>query len=274
MNGVLTLSVLSFPAFDPVAVQIGPIAIRWYALAYIAGLLLGWLFVRRLAKRGQSGLNQAQIDDLLFWVAMGVILGGRLGYTLFYRPDFYLFNPLEIVKVWQGGMSFHGGLLGVALAILWFARRNRVPMLVVGDMVAIAAPIGLFFGRIANFVNGELFGRVSNAPWAMVFPNGDLFPRHPSQLYQAGLEGLALFLVLAWLAYRTDALRRPGMATGVFLIGYGLARGFVEFYREPDIGIALPDIGITMGQLLSLPMLIIGLLLVGRARRNPILKSE
>ncbi len=274
MTGVLTLSVLSYPQFDPIAVQIGPIAIRWYALAYIAGLVLGWQFVRRLAKHGQSGLNRAQIDDLLFWVAMGVIIGGRVGYVLFYRPDHYLFNPLEIVKVWQGGMSFHGGLLGVILAIILFARRNRLPMLAVGDTVAVAVPIGLFFGRIANFVNGELFGRVSNTPWAMVFPGGGLFPRHPSQLYEACLEGLVLFLVLAWLAYRTTALRRPGMATGVFLVGYAMARGFIELFREPDVGIALPEIGITMGQLLSLPMLIVGLLLISRARRNPPLKSE
>jgi len=274
VNSVLTLSVLSFPEFDPIAVQIGPIAIRWYALAYIAGLVLGWQFVRRLASGGQSGLNRAQIDDLLFWVAMGVILGGRLGYVLFYRPDHYLFNPLEIIKVWQGGMSFHGGLLGVIVAIFWFARRNGLSVWAVGDVVAVATPIGLFFGRIANFVNGELFGRVSDAPWAMVFPGGGLFPRHPSQLYEAGLEGMVLFLVLAWLAYRTTALRRPGMMTGVFLIGYAAARGFIELFREPDVGITLPDIGITMGQLLSLPMLVIGLLLIIRARRNPPLTAK
>ncbi len=274
MSNVFAAAALTFPEFDPVAVQIGPIAIRWYALAYIAGLVLGWQFVRLLAKRGYIALTRAQIDDLLFWAAMGVILGGRVGYTLFYRPDYYLFNPLEILKVWQGGMSFHGGLLGVVLAIIWFARRNKLPIFVVGDAVAAAAPIGLFFGRIANFVNGELFGRVSDAPWAMVFPTGGLFPRHPSQLYEAGLEGLVLFLVLAWLAFRTDALRRPGLAAGVFLVGYALARSFVEFFREPDVGIALPDIGITMGQLLSLPMLIIGLLLISRAWRRPPIRAE
>lgn len=273
MNGVLALSALSFPVFDPVAVQIGPIAIRWYALAYITGLALGWQFVRSLATRGASRLNRAQIDDLLFWVALGVILGGRLGYVLFYRPDHYLFNPLEILKVWQGGMSFHGGMLGVIVAIIWFSRRHKLPMLSVGDTVAVAVPIGLFFGRIANFVNGELFGRVSDAPWAMVFPGGGLFPRHPSQLYEAGLEGLVLFLVLAWLAYRTTALRRPGMTTGVFLVGYGVARGFIELFREPDVGIALPEIGVTMGQLLSLPMLIVGLLLIIHAWRKPPLGS-
>jgi phosphatidylglycerol:prolipoprotein diacylglycerol transferase len=274
VTGVLTLSVLSFPEFDPIAIQIGPIAIRWYALAYITGLAVGWQFIRRLAARGASGLNRAQIDDLLFWVAMGVILGGRLGYVLFYRPDHYLFNPLEILKVWQGGMSFHGGMLGVIVAIIWFSRRNKLPVLGVGDTVAVAVPIGLFFGRIANFVNGELYGRASNAPWAMVFPDGGLIPRHPSQLYEAGLEGLVLFLVLAWLAYRTSALRRPGLTTGVFLVGYGLARGIIELYREPDVGIALPDIGVTMGQLLSLPMLIIGLLLISHARSHPPLDSK
>lgn len=274
MNGVLTLSVLSFPEFDPIAVQIGPIAIRWYALAYIAGLALGWQFVRRLASRGVSRLNRTQIDDLLFWVAMGVILGGRLGYVLFYRPDHYLFHPIEIIKIWQGGMSFHGGLLGVVTAIIWFSRRNKLSVISVGDTVAVAVPIGLFFGRLANFINGELFGRVSDAPWAMVFPGGGLFPRHPSQLYEAGLEGLALFLVLAWLAYRTTALRRPGMMIGVFLVGYAVARGFIEQFREPDVGIALPEIGITMGQLLSVPMVIIGLLLISRARSKPPLETK
>lgn len=274
MNGLLATAVLSSPEFDPIAVEIGPIAIRWYALAYIVGLVLGWQFVRHLSKRGYVALTRAQIDDLLFWAAMGVILGGRVGYTLFYRPDYYLLNPLEILKVWQGGMSFHGGLLGVFAAIIWFARRNKLPIFVVGDAVAVAAPIGLFFGRIANFVNGELFGRASDVPWAMVFPNGGMFPRHPSQLYEAGLEGLVLFIVLAWLAFRTSALRRPGMMAGVFLVGYAVARSFVEFFREPDVGIALPDIGITMGQLLSLPMLIIGLLLISRALRGPLIKTE
>jgi len=232
--------------------------------------VLGWRYVRWLAARHGLALTRAQIDDLLFWVALGVILGGRLGYVLFYRPGHYLSEPLEILMVWRGGMSFHGGLLGVVAAIVWFARREGLALLTVADAIAAAVPIGLFFGRLANFINGELWGRVSDMPWAMVFPGGGPLPRHPSQLYEAGLEGLALFALLAWLARWRGALTRPGLITGAFLIGYAAARTVGELFREPDAHIGFLGGGLTMGQLLSLPMLAAGLALVAWAmRRRP-----
>jgi phosphatidylglycerol:prolipoprotein diacylglycerol transferase len=269
---MLTVSALAFPNFDPVAIQIGPLAVRWYALAYIAGLLLGWRYVRLLAARGLARLERAEIDDLLFWIALGVILGGRLGYALFYRAEHYLANPLEFLMLWRGGMSFHGGLLGVLAALLWFARRSGHSPLAVADTAAAAVPIGLFFGRIANFVNGELWGRVSDLPWAMPFPHGGALPRHPSQLYEAGLEGIALFALLAWLVHRRRALARPGLVTGAFLAGYAVARGVGELFREPDSHIGFLAGGLTMGQVLSLPMFVIGVWLVLRARKQPLRK--
>jgi phosphatidylglycerol:prolipoprotein diacylglycerol transferase len=265
---MLEVSALAFPNFDPVAIQIGPLALRWYALAYIVGLLLGWRYVRFLAARGLARFERAEIDDLLFWIALGVILGGRIGYALFYRPGHYLANPLEFVMLWRGGMSFHGGLLGVLVALLWFARRGGHGVLAVADVVAVAVPIGLFFGRVANFVNGELWGRVSDVPWAMAFPHGGALPRHPSQLYEAGLEGIVLFALLAWLVHRRRALARPGLITGAFLAGYGAARGVGELFREPDAHIGFLAGGVTMGQILSLPMLVAGLWLVARARKR------
>lgn len=261
------LPVLSFPAIDPVALQIGPLAIRWYALAYVGGLLLGWWYMRRLAPRAPGDITAEQIGDFVVWATLGVILGGRLGFVLFYRPDHFLANPGEILALWKGGMSFHGGLAGVAAAVILFSRRRGIPFLILGDLTACAAPIGLFLGRIANFINGELFGRVSDAPWAMVFPAGGPLPRHPSQLYEAALEGALLFVLLLALARGTAALTRPGLCFGVFLTGYGLARILVELFREPDayLGFILP--GITMGQILSLPVILVGLWLIRRADR-------
>lgn len=270
---------IPFPAIDPVLVEIGPLAIRWYALAYIAGLVLGWRYVVRLMRRediwGRRGAPATadDIDDLLTWVALGVILGGRLGYVLFYNPGYYLANPLQIPVLWEGGMSFHGGFLGVILAIVGFARKRGIPLFSLGDSIAAAAPIGLFFGRIANFINAELYGRATDVPWAVLFPvppDGHLEARHPSQLYEAALEGLLLFLVLRLLTHRRDALERPGLVTGVFLIGYGLSRIVVETVREPDahIGYLVPLgwTGVTMGMVLSLPMVLIGLWFALRAK--------
>jgi phosphatidylglycerol---prolipoprotein diacylglyceryl transferase len=284
--------VLPFPEIDPVLVSVNlfglELAIRWYALAYIAGLLLGWRYVAFLCRRrglwgGAAPMDPGQVDDLLTWMILGVILGGRLGFVLFYQPAYYAANPGQILAVWQGGMSFHGGLIGVAAAVIGFALRNGLRILSVGDAVAAAAPIGLFFGRLANFINGELWGKPSTAPWAVVFPGeaaqacpaGWAGPcaRHPSQLYEAGLEGLLLFVLLA-LAIRGGALRRPGRVFGLFLIGYGLARLFVEAFRQADghfVGPGNPhghvlrlgaEWGLTMGQLLSLPMLAVGLVLL------------
>jgi phosphatidylglycerol:prolipoprotein diacylglycerol transferase len=265
---MLAFLVLSYPAIDPIAIEIGPLAIRWYSLAYIVGLVLGWQYIRLMSRRGLISLDRQQIDDLLFWIAIGVILGGRIGYSLFYKPDYYLANPSEILMVWRGGMSFHGGLLGVVAAMIWFARRNKLPLLTLADTVAATVPVGLFFGRLANFVNGELFGRATDVAWAMRFPGGGILPRHPSQLYEAGLEGLVLFAILAWLVWRAGGLRRPGTVTGVFLVGYAVARGLVELVREPDAHLGVLNIGLTMGQVLSLPMLAIGLFLIVRAQRR------
>jgi len=256
---------IPFPAIDPVLISIGPLAIRWYSLAYIAGILLGWRYILGLAAmRKQKGIDAAAIDDLIVWLVLGVILGGRLGYVLFYKAGYYLANPLEALYVWQGGMSFHGGALGVILAMALFSRKRDIAFLPLADMVVCAVPIGLFFGRIANFINGELFGRPTDVPWAVVFPRGGPEPRHPSQLYESFLEGLVLFLILTALWRYTRLYERPGAMGGVFLMGYGAFRFFVEFFREPDAHLGYLVSGATMGQFLSLPMIVFGLWLVAR----------
>ena len=257
---------IAFPSIDPTLVEIGPFAIRWYALAYIGGILLGWRYALVLARWSPVRFDRQAIDDFLIWVTLGIVLGGRIGYVLFYKPAYFLAHPGEILMVWQGGMSFHGGCLGVILAIVIFSLRRRIPMFALGDLVASVVPIGLFLGRLANFVNGELFGRASDVPWAVVFPEGGPEPRHPSQLYEAGLEGIVLFTVI-YLAWRVTPLRnRPGAIGGVFLLGYGLARFTVEFFRQPDDYLGFLFAGATMGQLLSLPMMLAGLALLVWAR--------
>jgi phosphatidylglycerol:prolipoprotein diacylglycerol transferase len=260
---------IAYPAIDPVLIQIGPFAIRWYALAYLGGLLLGWWYARWLAKHSPRLVAPEAIDDFLVWATLGVVLGGRLGYVLFYRPDYYLEHPLAALQLWHGGMSFHGGLLGVVVAGVTFCARRRIRTPAFADLIFCAAPIGLFLGRIANFINGELVGRPSDVPWAMVFPGYGPQPRHPSQLYEAGLEGLTLFVIL-FLLWRVPAIReRPGILTGAFLIGYGLFRTFVELFRTPDAHLGFLINGLTMGQLLSIPMLLLGVwFVVSAARRN------
>ena len=260
---------IPFPDFDPVALQLGPFAIRWYALAYIAGLLLGWAYIVWLTRRPPKVLSREQIGDFLTWAVLGIILGGRLGYVLFYRPGYYLFNPLEILFVWQGGMSFHGGLIGTIVAIAWFAHRRGLPFLRVADLIACAAPIGLFLGRIANFINGELYGRSTDVAWAVAFPTGGAQGRHPSQLYEAGLEGLLLFAILFVLVRTMRARALPGLLAGIFLAGYGAVRMVVELYREPDAHLGFLAWGATMGQLLSIPIVAAGLYLIWRAVRTP-----
>ena len=263
---------MPFPSLDPVIFEIGPFTLRWYALAYIAGLMLGSRYVivlsqsKHLWPNGPPADREA-IDDLLMWITIGVILGGRLGYVIFYNPRYFLAHPNDILAVWQGGMAFHGGLLGVIGAIIIFARRRDIPMLRLGDMVAAAAPIGLFCGRLANFINSELWGRVTQSPWGVVFPNGGPLPRHPSQLYEAGLEGLLLFVVLGFLIWRRGILACPGLAVGVFLTGYGLSRALVEQLREPDAHLGFIFSGITMGQILSLPMIAAGIVFIVLALR-------
>lgn len=262
------IPVLLFPQFDPVIVQLGPFGIRWYALAYITGLVAGWRLVRRLVVKSPAVATALQVDDFLTWATLGVVLGGRLGYVLFYQPATYLAHPAMILAVWEGGMSFHGGMLGVAIAITWFCRRNAIPLLGFADRVAVVAPIGLGLGRVANFINGELWGRPASAdlPWAMVFPRAGVEPRHPSQIYQALLEGLVLFVVMAILSRREAVRARFGMLTGVFLCGYALARIVGEFFREPDAFLGFLAFGATMGQVLSVPMLLAGIWLLLRAR--------
>ncbi len=265
------LLALPFPNIDPVAIEIGPFVIRWYALAYLAGLLLGWRLTRRIVSRPGWTITPEQIDDLLFYVTLGIILGGRIGYVLFYNPGYYFANPLEIPAVWRGGMSFHGGLAGVIAAAWLFARRSGISLLEIGDALAPVAPLGLFFGRLANFINGELWGRPSDVPWAMVFPRAGPEPRHPSQLYEAALEGIALFVLLQLFAWRPYRPERRGFLSGLFLLGYGVARFAVEFFREPDRQLGYLIGGLTMGQLLSLPLMILGLWLLLRMRGEPAL---
>lgn len=264
---------IAFPSFDPVAVSIGPLAVRWYALAYIAGLLGGWWYLRRLfvvhVLSPKGRFHRDSLDDLVSWLAVGVIVGGRVGYVFFYNPHFYLHNPLEAFMIWKGGMSFHGGLAGSVAAIFLFARQRHVSFFDVGDAVALVAPIGLFFGRVANFINGELWGRTTDVAWAVLFPTGGPVPRHPSQLYEALLEGLILFLILQWVVSR-GGLRRSGLIMGCFGIGYAMARIFCELFREPDAQLGFLVGGLTMGMLLSLPMFFLGLFLVRRAFLRPL----
>jgi len=289
---------IPFPEIDPNAfvIPVVNLPIRWYALAYIAGLMAGWRIIVALMNRpalwgGTAPMRPKLVEDLLTAVILGVVIGGRLGFVLFYEPGYYLTHPLEVVKVWQGGMSFHGGFLGTVVAGLWFCRRHDLPALRVADAFALVAPIGLFLGRVANFIKPELWGRPTDAPWGVIFPveaaqlcNGiagqidGACARHPSQLYEAGLEGLLLGTVL-WALMATGALKRPGLLLGVFLMGYGLSRAVVELFRQPDaqfagpgnpLGLALQfgDWGLTMGQILSLPMIAVGLWFALRARRG------
>ncbi|MFO1086630.1 MAG: prolipoprotein diacylglyceryl transferase [Reyranellaceae bacterium] len=263
--------VIPYPDIHPVLIEIGPFAIRWYALAYIAGLVIGWQIMRRVCTQPPTLLTPIKIDDFLMWAALGVILGGRLGYVLFYKLGFYLANPLAILTLWEGGMSFHGGLLGVIAAILGFGLRNKVDPFMLSDLVAIVTPIGLFFGRLANFINGELWGRTTDVAWAMIFPHGGPLPRHPSQLYQAFFEGVVLFAVVFAVWRWTDGRRRPGLLTGTFCAGYGVARIVGEVFREPDAHLGFLWGPLTMGMLLSVPMLAFGVWLILRAQRRPAL---
>lgn len=249
-----------FPDFNPVAFSIGPIDIRWYALAYLTGFLVGWQYCIWLIKNviPTKNLKPEHFDDLLLWIMLGVILGGRTGYVLFYQFDFYIHNPANILKIWQGGMSFHGGFLGVLVASALFARKHGIQFFEITDVLACATPIGLFFGRIANFINGELFGRPTDVPWAVIFPDGTGLPRHPSQLYEASLEGLVLFIILYVIARKTEFGKATGALSGIFLFAYGVFRFLVEYVRKPDDQLGLFFGALSMGQLLCIPMIIAG----------------
>jgi phosphatidylglycerol:prolipoprotein diacylglycerol transferase len=257
-----------FPPFDPVLVSIGPLAIRWYALAYLAGFVLGWRYCLYLARQNPAGPSAQDYDDFLTWAVIGTVLGGRIGYILFYQLDYYLSTPQEIFYVWHGGMSFHGGMLGVITAALLFVRRRKIPFFAFSDLLACAVPIGLGLGRIANFINGELYGRITDVPWAVIFPRGGDVPRHPSQLYESALEGLVLLIILAWLARKPEIRAKHGFLSGVFLIGYGVFRFTVEFFREPDAQLGFLYGFATMGQLLCIPMILFGAYLLWRAQRS------
>jgi phosphatidylglycerol:prolipoprotein diacylglycerol transferase len=293
----MPLLAILFPFTDPnapIAISLGPFAIRWYALAYIVGLIIGWRYCLMLADRQPKIVDRRDIDDFLIWATLGVVLGGRIGYVLFYKPGYYAENPLQVLYLWHGGMSFHGGAIGVTTAIILFARRRGLPIFALGDIIVSAIPIGLFFGRIANFINGELYGRITDVGWAMIFPHGAVnqdtvppeiiglcrgvtfpggspglnCPRFPSQLYEAACEGLLLFLLLLAAEHR-GTRRHPGIITGLFLAGYAVARMSGELFRQPDEQLGFLIFGTTMGQLLSIPVLIAGVLIILWARRNP-----
>ncbi len=266
---------IPYPIIDPVLVEFGPITIRWYALAYIVGILAGWYGARRIVANdslwGPAGspITRRRIDDFIVFATIGIVAGGRLGYVLVYDLQRFLDEPLSIFALWEGGMSFHGGLVGTVVATALFARFTRLPVWSLIDVIAIVTPIGLFLGRLANFINGELYGRITDVPWAMVFPNGGDLPRHPSQLYEAGLEGIGLFLLMWALAYRGKWLRRPAFLSGAFVASYGSARVLAEFFREPDAQIGFLASGLTMGMLLSIPMIILGVaVMIWAARRG------
>jgi phosphatidylglycerol---prolipoprotein diacylglyceryl transferase len=260
----------SFPDIGPVAISLGPLVVRWYALAYVLGIVFGFFYMKRLVANARlwggraPGITAEQLDDLFLYGVLGVIIGGRAGYVLFYDLPMFLANPLEIFAVWHGGMSFHGGFLGVIIGAWIFARKNNVRLDRLLDLGGAAVPIGLGLGRLANFVNGELYGRISDVPWAIVFPDGGPFPRHPSQLYEAVLEGLILFGVAFFATHKLNALQRPGLTAGIFATGYSASRIIVEFFREPDVQIGYIFGFITMGMVLSLPLLAVGVWLIGR----------
>ena len=275
---MLVLPVIPFPHIDPILVHIGPLAVRWYALAYIVGIIAGWFYARAIIASprlwgGAAPFTVVDFDDFIIWVTLGIILGGRIGYVLFYNFPHFAAHPAEIVALWKGGMSFHGGFIGCVLAVVLFAWRRGIPFLSLGDVTTAVAPIGLFLGRLANFINGELWGRPTDVPWAMIFPNGGPLARHPSQLYEAGLEGLVLLLVLGVLV-RFGALRRPGLVTGAFALGYGDARIFCELFREPDAQLGFLWGGLTMGMLLCIPLILAGFAVIAYAlTRAPIGKN-
>ena len=275
------MAIMPFPDIDPIAFSIGPLAIHWYGLAYVVGIMLGWFYARRLAGNDSlwpvnaSPITKTQLDDFVVWAALGIVLGGRIGYILFYDMPAVIESPIRAIQIWNGGMSFHGGITGTTIAMILFARKNSIPIWSLFDIVAGVVPIGLFFGRIANFINGELWGRLADVPWAVVFPSGGPFARHPSQLYEAGLEGIVLLSVLALLIYGFRALKSPGLISGVFVCGYALSRIFVEFFREPDaqLGYLLGTGWLTMGMVLSFPMILLGLWAIVRARRQVALQN-
>lgn len=271
---LLPVSALAFPNIDPVIFSVGPLAVHWYGLGYVVGIMFAWWYGKKLLRNhrlwanNQPPMQPEALDDFVIWAALGVVLGGRIGYVLFYNFSYYLSNPLAIPAVWDGGMSFHGGILGTTIAMIWFARSRGIKVWSMFDVIAAGVPVGLGVVRVANFINSELWGRVSDVPWAFYFPNGGPEPRHPSQLYEAFLEGFVLFFVLLLLVWAGKRLKAPGFIAGTFVLGYGLSRIIVEFFREPDAQLGYLFGGwLTMGMILSLPMVLIGLWAMWRANR-------
>ena len=250
---------LEFPNINPVAIDLGIIQIRWYAISYIAGILFSWSLILNIIKFKNLKIDNKVISELISNSMIGIIIGGRLGYVIFYNPDYYLNNLLEIFKLWNGGMSFHGGFIGVIFAVIYSSKISKTPILILADLIAIVAPIGIFFGRLANFINGELYGRITNHSFGMIFPNAGSSPRHPSQLYEAFFEGFLLFIIMLLFIKFTNILNKKGLITALFLSCYGSFRFMIEFFREPDANIGLLYFNFSMGQLLSLPMIIVGL---------------
>ena len=253
---------LDFPNIDPVLISLGPLAISWYSLSYVVGILLGWFYALKLIDTGDTKITRKNVDDFITWVIIGVIVGGRLGYVLFYDPVKYLSNPIEILKTYEGGMSFHGGIIGYITATFWFVRRNKISFFALMDLSAASVPIALFLGRIANFINAELYGRATDVPWSFIFPGSDGMARHPSQLYEAALEGALLFCMLLIVAIKYKGLQKRGLLSGLFLLFYGIFRIIVEFFREPDVQIGFLAGAFTMGQVLCLPMIAIGVYII------------
>ncbi|MDA5194778.1 prolipoprotein diacylglyceryl transferase [Govanella unica] len=268
MIEVSLAGLLTYPQIDPILLEIGPLAIRWYSLAYIAGLLGGWAYMTRLIRIPAPICKRTDLDDFILWAMLAIVIGGRLGYVLFYNFPYYSENPAAALRLWDGGMSFHGGLVGMSVALIWFCARHHIPLFQFTDRIACVAPLGLFFGRVANFINGELYGRVTDSPFGMVFPHGGPLPRHPSQLYEAALEGVLLFALLNLLFHFTASRNRPGILTGLFLIGYAAARVVVELVREPDSQLGYLFDHVTMGQLLSLPIALAGFVIIILAFRK------
>ncbi len=259
---------MNFPYIHPIAFSIGPLDIRWYSLSYIFGILISWVIVRKFLINSKKNISKENIDELLNYTVIGIIIGGRLGYVLFYNFEYYFFSPLEIFKIWKGGMSFHGGLLGIIISIFIFSKKRNINYLEITDMIALVSPIGIFFGRIANFINGELFGKVTNSKFGIIFPNGGELPRHPSQLYEAFFEGVLIFLILNLLFLFGKYKQFTGFFSGMFLFLYGLFRFFIEYFREPDSHIGYIFEIITLGQILCIPMIIIGIIIISKTIRN------
>ncbi len=253
---------ISFPNLSPEIISIGGFSIKWYGLAYVVSILIGWKYISVISKNNGSIVSKKNIDDLVVWIAIGIILGGRLGYVFFYQPIEYIQKPIEIIAIWNGGMSFHGGLIGVLVSIIIFSKVRNISIFYISDMLAIVTPIGLFFGRLANFINQELWGKVTAVPWAVKFPSGGYLPRHPSQVYEALLEGLLLYLILGALWHFTKIRNKPGILTGIFVSGYSIFRVFVEFFREPDSNLGYIFYIFSMGQILSAPLLLFGIILI------------